>query len=264
MSGRELTVDEIVAMLRRSSIPTILVEGPDDIIVYRWFKKHVKPLYATAQQCYGRNNLLEIYARKDEFPHIKTVFLADKDMYLFIGVPKEFAEIVWTTGYSIENDIYAGSSRLDDLLDDEERENYTQLMNDIIEWFAFEVEEHKSGRESKVDIKRLYSQAVNDDETYIKINYNSDKTCFKGSLILRKNFKQVAPRLIAEIKDDYRLKVRGKIIFELLTLYFNAPKRPVKHKSQALYEIGAKPVDKNPHLAKMMYEINKRLGNIQI
>ncbi len=106
------TVKEVVSILSHSSKQTILVEGPDDRMVYRLLKQHIKPLKAFPIDCGGRNNLLSIYEQRNQFSHLKTVFLADKDLYVFLGIPDEYSDVLWTTGYSIENDIYAGSSKL--------------------------------------------------------------------------------------------------------------------------------------------------------
>jgi hypothetical protein len=163
MKKRELTVEEIVSLLRHSSVPTILVEGSEDVMVYRWLKQHIKPLKASAIQCGGREKLLSVYKRRNEFSHIKTAFLADQDMYVFLGIPSDYSDIIWTAGYSIEN--------------------------------------------------------------------------------------------------DFKLKLRGKILFKVLSVYLNARKRVVKYKSEALYEIGAKPVNKHPYMKRLILEINQKLGN---
>jgi len=260
MSRRvELSVDEIVAMLKRSSIPTILVEGPDDIIVFRWLKRFIALPILNPQNCYGRTNLLKLYERKNEFTNIKTFFLADQDMYLFVGIPPQYSEIIWTSGYSIENDIYAGNTKIDDLLEEEERENFNEIMNDIIKWFAFEVQEHRNGRNYKVDIKSYQQHSAGNDETHIKIDYNNDKTCFKGQLIHRGDYIKPPDTQINDIKNDFKLRIRGKIIFDLFMLYFNAPKRSVKHKKLALFEIGSKPVDQHPYLKKIIQAINAKI-----
>jgi hypothetical protein len=52
------TVKEVVSILSHSSKPTILVEGPDDRMVYRLLKQHIKPLKAFPIDCGGRNNFL--------------------------------------------------------------------------------------------------------------------------------------------------------------------------------------------------------------
>lgn len=264
-SSRQLTVNELVSMLRHSSIPTILVEGPDDMMVYQWLKQHIKPLKAFPIDCGGRINLLSVYGRRNEFSHLKTVFLADKDLYVFLGIPDEYSDVLWTTGYSIENDIYAGSTRLDDLLDEAELNDYKKLIEEIIEWFAFEVEKHKTGKatDSKIDIKILYDnkQLGSENETYIRMNHSDNNTCVHVNLVLGKDFKPPDQKLVAEIKNDFNLKLRGKIIFKVLSVYLSDRKRYVKHKKEALYEIGAKPVNKHSYMKKLIQEINQQLGN---
>ena len=38
MCQRHLTVDELVSTLRRSKLPTVVVEGRDDIQIFRWME----------------------------------------------------------------------------------------------------------------------------------------------------------------------------------------------------------------------------------
>jgi len=260
------TVNELVSVLRHSSEPTILVEGPDDMMVYRWLKQHIKPLKASPMSCGGRNNLLSVYERRNEFSPVKTVFLADQDLYVFLGIPNEYSDVIWTAGYSIENDIYAGSTKLDDLLDEEELHDYEKLIEEIIEWFAFEVEKHKKASDSKIDIKILYDnrQPVSENEAYIRMNHSDNNTCVNVNLVLGKNFSPPNQNLVSEIKNDFKLKLRGKIIFAVLSVYFNDKNRQVKYRKEALYEIGAKPVDKHRYMKRLILEINQKLGNIKL
>jgi hypothetical protein len=268
------TVNELISMLRHSSVPAIFVEGPDDMMVYRWLKQHIQPLKASPIECGGRNNLLSIYEQRDKFSHLKTVFLADKDLYVFLGVPKEYSEVIWTTGYSIENDIYAGSTKLDDLLDEEELQDYKKLIGKITEWFAFEIEKHKNGNASysKIDVKILYDdkQPVSENEAYIRMNHsnnntcvNVNNTCVNVNLVFGKNFIPANQNLVSEIKNNFKLKLRGKIIFKVLSVYLSDRKRDVKHKKEALYEIGTKPVDKHRYMKRLILKINQKLGNIK-
>ncbi len=63
-------------------------------------------------------------------------------MWLFTAIPATYADIVWTKGYSIENNIYAGSA-LEELLDKDERNDFKKVLDSVIEWFAFEVEQYR-------------------------------------------------------------------------------------------------------------------------
>ena len=98
----------------------------------------------------GRETLLAVYQRRNEFAHLPVAFVADRDLWLFSGIPPGYPDIIWTEGYSIENDLYAGAS-LEDLLNADEVDEHRQVLDLIIEWFAFEVEEYLAGREPRVD-----------------------------------------------------------------------------------------------------------------
>lgn len=79
---------------------------------------------------------------------MKTAFVADKDTWLFTAIPETFAGVIWTEGYSIENDVYAGS-RIEELLDVAERSPHRELLRNVIRWFAYEVELCRSGEEAQ-------------------------------------------------------------------------------------------------------------------
>ena len=143
------TVDELVAALRRSRLPTVIVEGKDDMQIYRWVEGCIGSQNANILPAGGRNNLLSVYERRNEYAHLPVAFVADRDLWLFSGIPPIYHDIIWTQGYSIENDLYAGAN-LENLLAAEEATEHQQVLDSIIEWFAFEVEEYLEGREAQV------------------------------------------------------------------------------------------------------------------
>ena len=57
--------------------------------------------------------------------------MADKDLWLFSGIPPDYPDIIWTEGYSIENDLYAGAS-LEDLLNADEVDEHGQVLDSIM------------------------------------------------------------------------------------------------------------------------------------
>ena len=52
------TVDELVSILRRSKLPTVVVEGKDDMRVFRWMEDLVKAHEVDVLGVGGRPNLL--------------------------------------------------------------------------------------------------------------------------------------------------------------------------------------------------------------
>ena len=113
--------------------------------IYRWVEARLGNRAANVLPTGGRENLLSIYAKRQEFSNLPVAFVADKDMWLFSGIPSTYDEVIWTEGYSIENDLYT-DAELENLLEAEEAQEHQQMLEAIVEWFAFEVEEHLAGR----------------------------------------------------------------------------------------------------------------------
>jgi hypothetical protein len=58
---RSISLEEWIALLERSVLPTIIIEGRDDVIVYREFEKK---LNVDVLPVGGRNTILEIFKEK--------------------------------------------------------------------------------------------------------------------------------------------------------------------------------------------------------
>jgi hypothetical protein len=140
-----MTEKEIVDYLGKTALPTLLVEGEDDAAIYRWLEQQLGVFSGSILFCGGRDVLISIYRNRSTFPHKKVAWLADLDMWKFSAPPLDLAGIVFTTGYSIENDLYAGSD-IESLLEAAERTQHSQLLKVVSRWFAFEVLEHQAGR----------------------------------------------------------------------------------------------------------------------
>ncbi|MBI1930639.1 DUF4435 domain-containing protein [Candidatus Poribacteria bacterium] len=241
------TVDELVDTLKHSSLPTILVEGDDDMMIYRWVEERIGIRMADAFPCGGRKTLLAVYARRAEFSHLKTAFVADRDMWLFTAIPPEYSDVVWTEGYSIENDLYAGSN-LEDLLDRDEASEHKQVLRCLIEWFAFEVEAFRRGNEAQTDI-------------------HPDRIVLRGTVsisqqfVARRGYLQPNHATVMEIEAVYKLKLRGKTLFELLVRYLSAPNRSVKHSIKGLYEIAFKTPKPHVYMDGLIGKIEYALSN---
>lgn len=74
MPVQVMTVDELVASLRRTTLPTVLVEGSDDMNVYRWIEDRLDPAQVSILTCGGRNTLLQVYERRAEFSRLNHTF----------------------------------------------------------------------------------------------------------------------------------------------------------------------------------------------
>lgn len=134
-----LTVNEIIAYLKRTNLPTVLVEGTDDKSVYRYIENRLGELDADILICNGRDALLEIFTRRNEFSAAKVAFVADRDMWYFTGIPDEYQNgVIFSAGYSLENDLYV-KEIFEGLLEKEEKRKFMDLIQELSRWFAFEV-----------------------------------------------------------------------------------------------------------------------------
>ena len=240
------TIDELVETLRRSQLPTVIVEGKDDMLIYRWVEERVGTQNANVLSAGGRDNLLSVYKRRNEYAHLPVAFVADRDMWLFSGIPSNYHDIIWTKGYSIENDLYSGA-KLENLLSAEEAEVHQQVLYSIIEWFAFEVEEFLAERPAKVG---YHCNRI------VPLNQTNMDEEFRNS----RGFRLPNEKLIKKINNAYQLQLRGKLLFQMLNRFLNAPKRRPKYPNIALYEIAFKMDDSHALMNRLIQKIERRIA----
>lgn len=247
MLQRHPTVDELVSMLRRSKLPTVIVEGKDDMRIFRWMEKHIKGDEVDVLGVGGRPNLFAVYDRKSEFEHLPVAFIADRDKELFTQLPVGYDEIIWTKGYSIENDLYAGANpSLENLMDPMEVNEHKQLLTTIIEWFAFEVEELLAGRIP--EFNRHCNEVVPLGQTEMDTDFSKQRGFLLPNTVLQQ-----------QITDEYQLKLRGKLLFQMLVRFLSKSNRRIKHSLHGLYEIAFKMTPFHPLMSRIIQEIEQKI-----
>lgn len=243
-------VDEIVTLLKGTNIPTVLVEGRDDINVFRFIEKRVA--YSVKEinfiPCGGKDILFNVYSRKNEFPSKKIAFLADRDMNLFKDRTTHLEEIIWTKGYCIENDIFAGSNLLK-FFSPKERSEFEATVKEICRWFAFEVEKYFRGEEFIV----RYS-------IYEICRDHPSKLCSK--FLVGIGFKEPDEELLNDIIINYKLKLRGKQIFQVLVRILATKDRYSSFSKDNLIEIALRVNQKNVYINNLIKKISRILDGI--
>ena len=247
MSLPPYNVNEIVTMLKRTNIPTVLIEGVCDVKVLRFIEE--RAAYSVKGidfiPCGGKEILFNVYKRKNEFPFKKVVFLADRDMNLFQDRTKHLKEIIWTKGYCIENDIFAGSNLLK-FLNKKERSEFETTIKEICRWFTFEVEKYLRGEKFNVE----YS-------IYKICSEHSSKLCSK--FLVEIGFRQPDGELLKDIIINFKFKLRGKQIFQVLERILNSKKRYSKFSKNNLIELALKLNQKNIYLNNLIEKISSVL-----
>jgi hypothetical protein len=245
MPGIRPTADELVSILKKSDLPTIVVEGDDDMTIYRWLESRINVPKVDVLACGGRTALLEIYSRRHEFSHLKVAFMADRDMWLFSSIPLQYSGIIWTTGYSIENDLYAGSN-LEGLLDPSEATQYHQELQCIIEWFAFEVEEYSRGNAPRVD--------THPNEIVLP---GTNTIC--QSFVARRGYSRPSANTLSDVRNNYQLKVRGKTLLQLLARFLDSQRRGARHNVSGLHEIAVKTTPSHVYVNRLVTDAQQAL-----
>lgn len=247
MAARHLTDEKVlVGMLRNSRLPTVIVEGKEDHQIYLWVERCRDLQKANVLSVGGRETLLSVYKRRNEFAHLPVAFVADRDLWLFSGIPPGYPDVIWTQGYSIENDLYADAN-LENLLDTDEVDEHRQVLDSIIEWFAFEVEEHLAGREARV-------------ATHCNQVVHLGETAMDQGFCTRRGFRPPNQTLHQQIKGAYQLQLRGKTLFQVLVRFLSASNRASKHSIFGLYEIAVKMTSPQPLIDRLIGEIEETIA----
>ena len=241
------TVEELIAVLRRSDLPTVLVEGQDDMRIYRWVEERLGSQTANVLPTGGRPNLLSVYERRNEFSSLPVAFVADRDIWLFSGVPSEYDGVIWTEGYSIENDLYAGAE-LENLMDAEEAEEHQQLLDAFVEWFAFEVERYLAGED--FEVAHHCNRVVPLGQTKMDEDFGKSR-----------GFRPPGAEIHQQIRRGYQLQLRGRSLFEMLVRFLSAPDRDSKHSIHGLYEIAFKMTPSHPLMARLIQKIERKIAD---
>lgn len=247
MPNRQATVNELVSSLRRSKLPTVIVEGRDDMQIFRWMEDLFEVDEIDILGVGGRPNLFAVYDRKSEFAHLPVAFIADRDKELFTQLPAGYDEIIWTQGYSIENDLYAGADpSLENLMDPQEAAEHGQLLNTIIKWFAFEIEKFLAGRTP--EFNHHCNEVVPQGQTEMNDGFRQ-----------RRGFRPPNSELQRQIRNAYQLQLQGKLLFQMLVRFLSKSNRRIKHRLHGLYEIAFKMTPFHPLMNRIIQEIEQKI-----
>jgi len=242
MADITFSEDEIIDYLKRSELPTLLVEGRDDMSIYRWIESIDPDKEIDVIQCGGRATLLKIFKRRREINNVLCVFLADKDMWLFSVIPEEYKEIIFTNGYSIENDVLDGSCIIN-LLENNEKTKFDMLAQKLSHWFAFEVIEYRCNRKYHVDYHPSNLIPLGSTEL--------DLSCIQP-----RNFIKPNRNLERSIRTNFHQKFRGKSLLNLYVRILNAKRRRSKYSKKNIIELSAK-INGSKHTKRLARLVKK-------
>jgi hypothetical protein len=228
MSALAILPEELINTLNHSSLATVLVEGSTDVSVYRYLEREFENagIKVDVLPCGGRGNLLKVFDRRGEITRNVVVFLADRDSWVFTGVPPQYADIVFTAGYSIENDLIAGGD-LETLLDTAERATYDLIIRGLCEWFAYELDLMAKGVDP---IFERHAKQILDTSSY----------AISQRIIAERGYTPPPPLITSKLVATYWLSLRGKQVFDALLMLLSDSARRSKYSRHNLIELCAR------------------------
>lgn len=255
MSLPDSTLENLVTALRLSNKPNIIVEGKDDEIIYRTLVERLGRFDVGFFSASSKNTLLHLYDELSEyqnagdFRHTPVAFIADRDMWLFSGIPESYADITWTQGYSVENDLYV-SAELENFLEAHQHETHQQVLNAVCRWFAFEVEAFLKG-----------------DAAYVGEGLDEivprGKTELDDVFLKRRGFLPPHEERYQQIRETYGLQLRGKLLFQILLRFLNAADRELRFQTthHGLLAIALDRPVSNQLFDRLIQEVERTLSN---
>lgn len=244
----EYTVDELVGLLKRSSDLNIVVEGKDDLFIYRWV---LDELGVLANLCAtgGCGTLRKVYLRRNEFPNAKVIFVTDKDTYVYGKVPEEYSGIIFTEGYSIENDLYYGRKLYNSFMDKKDRQLFDKALEQFLLYYVSEIDKMIAGN-NDYNLKEKPKKIL-DDKTF-----QLNKGVFPQPPSPSENQMTI-------IKKNYDLLLRGHSLFGIIEMVLNRKDRAVRHNEGGIYEICYKNY-KSVYIEDLQTKIKSQIENYSI
>lgn len=243
-----LTEDEIVSYIKKSNLTNILVEGPNDLQIYNWIEEKIDRLNVRILPCGGRNTLIKIFRRRNEFSNKKVVFIADKDMWVYSEIPERYTDIIFTTGYSVENDLYSCSTNtIYDLFSDREKSDFEEIISSLLLWYCYEIEMFKKNKDFNLNISLHLNQVIHSDSTSLAPHY-----------LAKINNYEPCTKTLNELSINNMIKLRGKFIFDAIIRQLSSKQRRSKFSRDNVFELCLK-MNENHHFERIIDEINTRI-----
>lgn len=224
------TVEEIIALLKRTALPSVVCEGSDDLIVYRRIEEQLGHIGVSVLPAGGRENVLQIFDRRGEIPNsVRLAFIADRDTWVNTAVPAGYVNplLCLTSGYSIENDVIIDGN-LEGLLTGPEVAAYKSQLNDFLDWYALALNRHLANS----------ADPIAHHPDYVL------KPAERPSLMALRPGESYPSALRSTLATHYGILVRGKSLLSLLVRNTNTRPGQPRHTDKALLEIvAARPGD---------------------
>lgn len=220
-----MSAEEIFATILKSNLVNIVVEGADDIIIYRRIEAEINSsiqVPVSLLPAGGRATLLRVYELvRDSGSDAKVLFVCDQDLWVLFGQPEQYVDnrIITTDGYSVENDMFRDFDPTL-LMDASERAQFSEEMRVFSEWYCYQIAKHEISGDANIacNVTRVLSEPLELDASVPPIKIDEWRTTI--------------------LANPMRL-MRGKSILALVVRRLSHSSRTVKHSGRSLLEHAA-------------------------
>lgn len=231
-NSKSLTADIIIETLKRSNLKTVLIEGIDDVEIYRTLEEYLDLSDISFLECQGRTNLLTVFERRNEL-NDNVLFICDSDLWVIVGKPDIYKDdrLITTEGYSIENDLYTdGEEFLSKLFKSNEVTKRDEIIKSICEWYSHEI---------SLVLQNLAYDCKFADVTILNTSIMKKYSAqFEQSFLKNRNYAVAERELYESIISDFKNKLRGKFIFQIFEKIFQErQKKSVKYSKSQLFDM---------------------------
>ena len=178
----ENPVELALHTLKRSKLSTLVVEGVHDKAIYRWIERLLAVPKIDLLPVGNRDILLDVYRRRSEVDsELPVAFMADLDKWVFDRydiVDRNYRDIIWTTGYSLENDLYSDGDPEAVYIASNNKDEHERALDKAIKAFAHDVA-----------CWAIHGKSPSNEDV---------------------------KKYVDRIKEAYKLRLRGKNLFEVL------------------------------------------------
>lgn len=223
----DISTTELISIINRTRLPTVVVEGADDIIAYRQIESDLRDHMVSVLPAGGREKVLEIFNRRSEISSSKSIsFIVDQDLWVFRGIPDKYSDnlLVVTDGYSIENDLLRDFDFFD-FMTDSEKESFFAELDKYLSWYALAVGrccDEQEGAALKIHPEHLFKP-----ETY-------------QSMCALTEGESFPTELRETIRNEFLRFVRGKSLVQLFCRSLSYNGRAVRYNHRQLIDIAAR------------------------
>jgi len=222
------SVPVIISTIQKSnSGKYVVVEGIDDIVIYRnlitlYRSKGIKVMAAG-----GRDKVLDVFDSLNGTPHLdKAIFIVDQDSWIFTGIPSSYQHprIILTNGYSIENDVYL-DKQLDALMQGTNVfSTFNSELQIYLRWFSLAITRFCINNNANSEILDIHPQ------TFFKCLATTQNYC---NLRSGETFPQ---QTYDDLLINYGLKFRGKCLLPLAIRALGSRQNQPKYNSATIME----------------------------